>query len=163
MRTFQPFWDSKKEIRYDTVKPFSRYPETGLLFQSNRTAGRTGVLSLLLIAVMPTATLAGEIQWDSLNLSPQQESQMDRLENNWERTHDEVNAQIERDTAELKAILPTGDTQRIRQLQGRITTNKMYLMNQSMDTFLKKRDMLTPGQRQQLQKLIPASTGSSRQ
>jgi hypothetical protein len=30
-------------------------------------------------------------------------------------------------------------------------------MNQSMDTFLKKREALTPTQRQQLQKILPAS------
>lgn len=84
---------------------------------------------------------------------------MDRLENNWEKTHHEVSAQIERDMAELKTLLPSGDTQRIRQLQARIMTNKMYLMNESMDTFLKKRNMLTPAQRTQLQRLMPAKAG----
>ncbi|HEY9745137.1 MAG TPA: hypothetical protein V6C99_02850, partial [Oculatellaceae cyanobacterium] len=58
--------------------------------------------------------------------------------------------------AELRAILPTGDTQRIRQLQNRITANKMFLMNQSIDTFLRKRETLTPAQRMQLQKMLPA-------
>ena len=80
---------------------------------------------------------------------------MQRLEGNWQKTHQEVSSQIERDMAEMKDILPTGDTQRIRQLQARIANNKLYLMNESMDTFLKKRDMLTPGQRTQLQKMMP--------
>lgn len=109
---------------------------------------------LIISAAVPA--LARDINWNSLNLTPQQETQMERLEDNWEKTHHEVNAQIERDMAELKTLLPTGDSQRIRQLQGRIMTNKMYLMNESMDTFLKKRDMLTPVQRTQLQKIMPA-------
>jgi len=117
------------------------------------------VLSLsaacLLILSMPLAALARDVNWASLNLNSQQETQLNQLENNWEKTHDEVSVQIERDTAELRQILPTGDTQRIRQLQTRITMNKMYLMNQSMETFLKKRDMLSPDQRQQLQKMLP--------
>lgn len=120
----------------------------------HRVGGSILASSLLMTVAAPV--LARDINWNSLNLTPQQETQMERLEDNWEKTHHEVSAQIERDMAELKTLLPTGDTQRIRQLQSRIMTNKMYLMNESMDTFLKKRDMLTPVQRSQLQKLMPA-------
>jgi len=121
-----------------------------------RVLGGTLLASSVLIISAAVPALARDINWNSLNLTPQQETQMERLEDNWEKTHHEVNAQIERDMAELKTLLPTGDSQRIRQLQGRIMTNKMYLMNESMDTFLKKRDMLTPVQRTQLQKIMPA-------
>jgi Spy/CpxP family protein refolding chaperone len=114
------------------------------------------LVSALVILVCPAFACARDIDWESLNLSPQQESQIGRLESSWEKTHAEIGAQIERDSAELRALLPTGDTQRIRQLQTRITSNKMFLMNQSMDTFLKKRDTLTPAQRLQLQKMLPA-------
>lgn len=117
---------------------------------------RLGGASLVMVMLMlPSAALARDIDWDRLNLSPQQENQIGRYEDNWEKTHDQISSQIERDTAELKAILPTGDSQRIRFLQSRITQNKMYLLNQSMDTFLKKRDALSPAQRQQLQKMMP--------
>jgi Spy/CpxP family protein refolding chaperone len=114
------------------------------------------LLSLDLLSA-PLSALAKDIHWDSLNLTPQQENQIDQLESQWERTHAEVAAQIERDRAELKSLLPLGDGQRIRALQNRITTNKMYLMNESMNTFLRKRDTLTPDQRNQLQRLLPAS------
>lgn len=113
-------------------------------------------VSALALLACPGLAYAGNLDWSSLNLSPQQESQIERLEESWEKTHAEVGLQIQRDSAELRAILPTGDTQRIRQLQNRITSNKMLLMNQSMDTFLKKRDALTPAQRLQLQKMLPA-------
>jgi hypothetical protein len=113
-------------------------------------------VSALMILVCPTIACAKDIDWESLNLTPQQESQIGRLESSWEKTHAEIGAQIERDSAELRALLPMGDPQRIRQLQNRITSNKMFLMNQSMDTFLKKRDTLTPAQRLQLQKMLPA-------
>lgn len=105
---------------------------------------------------------AGEIRWDSLNLTPQQESQMDNLENDWHKVHQEVSAQIERDTAELRTILPTGDSQKIRQLQTRIMNNRTYLMKESMDTFLRKREMLSPAQRAQLQQMLPCNTNSVR-
>lgn len=114
------------------------------------------LVSALMILVCPGIACARGIDWESLNLSPQQESQIGRLESSWEKTHAEIGAQIERDSAELRSLLPTGDIQRIRHLQARITTNKMYLMNQSMETFLKKRDTLTPAQRLQLQKILPA-------
>lgn len=127
------------------------YPIRNTLFRLESTS----FVSALIILACPAFAFAKDVDWDSLNLSPQQETQIDRLEDSWERTHSEVGNQIERDSAELRAILPTGDTQRIRQLQNRISTNKMLLMNQSMDTFLKKRDMLTPGQRMQLQKMLP--------
>jgi Spy/CpxP family protein refolding chaperone len=126
----------------------------------SRLFARVILYSITLISIPAIPALARDLNWDSLNLSPQQENQINRLENNWEKTHQEVNAQIEKDMAELKTLLPTGDTQRIRQLQTRITTNKMYLMNESMDTFLKKRDMLTPVQRSQLQKMMPGRTSS---
>ncbi len=113
------------------------------------------VPAFLLLVFMCPPGFARNINWEGLNLSPQQESQIHQLEDSWEKTHEQVSVQIERDTAELRAILPTGDIQRIRLLQNRITSNKMYLMNQSMDTFLKKRDALTPTQRTELQKMMP--------
>lgn len=131
-------------------------------FSSSVSCLRLGhsILASLVLLSIPASALARDLNWDSLNLSPHQETQINRLENNWEKTHQEVNAQIAKDMAEMKTLLPTGDTQRIRQLQTRITTNKMYLMNESMDTFLKKRDMLTPVQRSQLQKMMPTRSTS---
>ncbi len=117
--------------------------------------GSITLFTLVMLCNLSSISEARHIDWSTLNLTSQQENQMQHLENNWEKTHQEVNSQIERDMAEMKEILPTGDTQRIRQLQTRISNNKMYLMNESMDTFLKKRDMLTPSQRAQLQKMLP--------
>jgi Spy/CpxP family protein refolding chaperone len=104
---------------------------------------------------------AGEINWQILNLTPQQSTQMQTLEDGWHKVHQNLSAQIQRDMAELKTILPTGDSQKIRELQTRIMTNKTYLMNESMDTFLKKREMLSPEQRSQLQKMLPCANPPS--
>lgn len=116
-------------------------------------------LFLFIGGLAPAAGWARELNWSSLNLTSQQETQMNQLENNWEKNHRDVSSQIDKDMAELKKILPTGDTQQIRQLQNRIMSNKMYLMKESMDTFLRKRDMLTPPQRVQLQKMLPCKSG----
>lgn len=123
--------------------------------------GGIGFLSVLALWGTPGLSEAREIDWNTLNLTSQQETQMQHLETSWQKTHQEVSSQIEKDTAEMKELLPTGNTQRIRQLQTRISTNKMYLMNESMDTFLKKRDMLTPTQRTQLQKMLPCKQQSA--
>lgn len=108
-----------------------------------------------LLAFLSPDALAAEIKWNNLNLTPQQETQMGDLENNWQKVHHDVSVQIERDTAELKTILPTGDSKKIRELQTRIMNNRAYLMNESMDTFLRKREMLSPAQRSQLQQMLP--------
>lgn len=152
MKTFQPFWESKYESsgKYSVMKA-SLKSFLPPLYNLSRKALCAG----LLLFWLPVTAMAKEVNWGSLNLSPQQENKIEQLEAGWEKTHAEVSEQIDRDMDELKAILPNGDTQRIRTLQNRITTNKMYLMNQSMDTFLKKRDMLNPAQRGQLQKMLP--------
>jgi len=113
------------------------------------------LLSGLLIIAPTVWSESRSIDWTTLNLNPSQESQIEQLETGWKKTHQEVSGQIDKDQTEMKKILPSGDTQRIRLLQNRISTNKMYLMNESMDTFLKKRELLTPTQRNQLQKLLP--------
>ena len=107
--------------------------------------------------LLPLGALAKDIHWSSLNLTTQQETHINQLENQWQHTHAEVAAQIARDREELRMLLPTGDIQRIRLLQNRMMTNKMFLMNESMNTFLQKRDTLTPDQRTQLQKMLPSS------
>lgn len=118
--------------------------------------GQASLLAFLLtVGAKGWCEAARPIDWDTLNLTPQQQTQMQHLETSWQKTHQEVNGQIEKDTAEMKEMLPNGDSQRIRQLQNRISTNKMYLMNESMDTFLRKREMLTPPQRAQLMKMMP--------
>ncbi len=116
--------------------------------------------TLFLLAV-PVGAKAADIDWQGLNLTPQQSVQMDNLEGDWQKVHHEVMGQISRDMAELKTILPTGDSQRIRALQSRIMTNRTYLMKESMDTFLKKREMLSPGQRAQLQRMLPCCRNAS--
>jgi Spy/CpxP family protein refolding chaperone len=105
--------------------------------------------------VLPLGVWAKDIHWASLNLTAQQESHINQLESQWQHTHSEVAAQIYRDREELRMLLPTGDIQRIRLLQNRMMTNKMFLMNESMNTFLQKRDTLTPDQRAQLQRMLP--------
>jgi Spy/CpxP family protein refolding chaperone len=137
------------------LKVISPELATRLFAGTSRSAWAYLFGAVVLLGTTAALCEARQIDWDTLNLSPQQETQMQRLEGNWQKTHQEVNSQIEKDTEEMKELLLTGDSQRIRQLQNRISTNKMYLMNESTDTFLKKRDILTPAQRSQLQKMLP--------
>jgi Spy/CpxP family protein refolding chaperone len=137
------------------LKVISPELATRLFAGKGRSAWAYLLSAVVLLGTTAALCEARQIDWDTLNLSPQQETQMQHLEGNWQKTHQEVNTQIEKDMEEMKDLLLTGDSQRIRQLQSRISTNKMYLMNESTDTFLKKRDILTPAQRSQLQKMLP--------
>lgn len=123
----------------------------------NRNQAGMALRAALLAGFLLATAHAGEINWETLNLTPQQSTQMQTLEEGWHKIHQNLSVQIQRDMAELKTILPTGDSQKIRELQTRIMTNKNYLMNESMDTFLKKREMLSPEQRSQLQKMLPCA------
>lgn len=104
---------------------------------------------------------AGQIKWEELNLTPQQANHIERLETDWEKERAVVTDQIARDKAELKALLPNGDRERIKFLQRRITHNEMYLMNASLETFLEKRDVLEPDQRSKLQRMMPGAVPAS--
>jgi len=116
------------------------------------------LVALAFLAITNSTTAqAKEVRWNNLHLTSQQETRINRLEDRWQQTHSEVSAQIDRDRNELRNLLPSGDTQRIRAIQNRIISNKMYLMNESMNIFLQKRDLLSPDQRAQLQKMIPNS------
>ena len=66
--------------------------------------GSISLFTLFLLCNVSSISEAHHIDWDTLNLSPQQESQMQHLESNWEKTHQEVNGQIEKDMAEMKEI-----------------------------------------------------------
>ena len=124
--------------------------------------GKASAVSVFVMVLLSGPVPAREVDWNRLHLTPEQESRIHQLEDSWEKTHSDVASRIEQDASELRAILPTGDAQRIRQLQNRITANKMFLMNQSMDIFLQKRNTLTPEQRLQLRKMLPARCRRSR-
>lgn len=158
---FRPFLESRLAVKHakgceivnSLVLLGSLFGKRSQLVQFGQ---KFGLLMLgCLMAMGISDALAGEIKWDTLNLTPQQETQMDDLESSWQKVHHDVSVQIERDTAELKTILPTGDSKKIRELQTRIMNNRTYLMNESMDTFLRKREMLSPAQRSQLQQMLP--------
>lgn len=158
---FRPFLESRLAVNHakgcEIVNSLVLFDS--LCGKCNQLAPLGRGISLLLLACLfafvNPDSLAAEIKWGNLNLTPQQETQMDDLESDWQKVHHDVSVQIERDTAELKTILPTGDSQKIRQLQNRIMNNRTYLMNESMDTFLRKREMLSPAQRSQLQQMLP--------
>jgi hypothetical protein len=98
---------------------------------------------------------ATDVNWKELNLSPQQSSQINSLELNWEKNHQRLTHEIHQDQTAIKQLLLTGDREKIQTLQRRIMKNKMDLMNQSTETFMKKREQLNPDQQLRLQKILP--------
>ncbi|MEM0951670.1 MAG: Spy/CpxP family protein refolding chaperone [Cyanobacteria bacterium P01_H01_bin.74] len=111
------------------------------------------ILFVLIAVVQPHAALA--MDWQKLDLSPQQQTQINTLEANWKRTHHQLQGEINRDQAAVKRLLPSGKKPEIQELQKRIMKNKMRLMNESTNTFMKKRDTLSPTQQQKLKQMMP--------
>ncbi len=91
-----------------------------------------------------------------MNLTPQQQNNMDRLDSSWKKTYAEVYPQIVRDKSTLRHLLqsPNSDEQQILQLHERIRKNEELLHQEAIRNFLDKKKQLDPTQRQKLQELM---------
>jgi Spy/CpxP family protein refolding chaperone len=96
------------------------------------------------------------INWSSLDLNPQQENEIDRLESQWQRTYSDVYPQIQRDKNELRHLLnaPQSNERQIMELQNRIQQNEQRLRQEATRTFLNKKGQLNPAQKVRLQQMM---------
>lgn len=94
--------------------------------------------------------------WGSLNLSPQQSAEINRLEDRWERTYSELSPQIEQDKTQLRQMLnaPQSSDRQIIDLQNRIQVNEQRLRNEATRIFLNKKEQLSPAQKVRLQEIM---------
>src|SRR5690349_18667858 len=113
-------------------------------------------LLLAFLLASGVALAADKINWGSLNLTQQQQQNINQLEDQWSQTCASTMPQIEADKAELMKHLnsPNGDQAKVLMLQNRISANKAKLQSASLQVFLKKKQQLNPDQRSQLQQLM---------
>jgi Spy/CpxP family protein refolding chaperone len=108
------------------------------------------VFALFAFALAPGLAESG-IDWNALGLTPEQHSRMKDLEGGWRGCYSKVQPQIQRDQQELRKMLmtsPNADPSKIQEVQSRIQTNEDYLRQEATRTFLRKKEVLTPQQRQ---------------
>jgi hypothetical protein len=100
---------------------------------------------------------SGKVNWASLDLSPQQQSEIGRLESEWRNLYASLYPQILRDRAELKRLLnePNASPQKVMELESRIQANEQKLGSEATRIFLNKKNNLNPVQRVKLQQFIP--------
>jgi Spy/CpxP family protein refolding chaperone len=124
------------------------------------------LLSVLMLGLLSSSFLygvswandpSGKVNWASLDLSPQQQSEIGRLESEWRNIYASLYPQILRDRAELKRLLnePNTNTQKVMELESRIQANEQKLGSEATRIFLNKKNNLNPVQRVKLQQFIP--------
>lgn len=114
------------------------------------------LLTLVAQGVSQVSWADPHISWDSLNLSPEQENEIDRLESQWKRLYTELYPQIQRDKNELRRLLNSAqsDERMIMELQNRIQNNEQRLRQEATRTFLNKKGQLSPNQKVRLQQMM---------
>ena len=99
---------------------------------------------------------AKKVNWESLNLSPDQTKNINQYEYEWENTYTQVAPEIDHDKQDLMRELgaPNPDHGRVMQLQNRISQNKQRLQNTSMSVYLKKKQQLNDDQKDKLKRMM---------
>jgi hypothetical protein len=97
-----------------------------------------------------------EVNWDSLNLSNQQRSNLNSLDAQWHNTVTEVAPRIQGNEKKLKLLMNSSkaDESQIIRLQEQIHEDKTRLKVQATQIFLDKRKCLNREQQDKLRKMI---------
>jgi SMC interacting uncharacterized protein involved in chromosome segregation len=96
------------------------------------------------------------IHWDTLNLTAEQQSEIERLESQWRKVYGEVYPQIQRDKNELRRLLNSVqcDDRQVMEIQERIQTNEQRLRQEATRTFLNKKGQLNQTQKMRLHQMM---------
>lgn len=98
----------------------------------------------------------GDVNWQALQLTPQQNNAMQQLDRQWEGTYQRLHPQIEHDQAQLRQLMeaPNASPQRVMQVQNRLQRNRHQLHQSATRIFMKKKHRLTPPQRKELSRMM---------
>jgi Spy/CpxP family protein refolding chaperone len=97
-----------------------------------------------------------EVNWDSLDLSDQQRSSLNNLDQQWKNTVSQIAPRLHANERLLKHMIysSTPNEDQILQLQEDIHEDKMRLKMNATEIFLDKRRVLNPQQQEKLQQII---------
>ncbi len=104
----------------------------------------------------PRGHRARMVDWQQLDLSPNQDREIQKLDTEWRGMYSQLNPQIQQDRNRLRKMLgePQPDEARIMELQSRIQRNEDRLRREATKIFLHKKNQLSPGQKQRLHKMM---------
>ena len=113
------------------------------------------IIILLLFCSCPSLANTG-VNWNLLNLSDWQKTEINNLNSSWQKTSMNLSKQIIYDQNILKTFLsnPLSSDQDIIKLQNKILLNQNKLSIKAMENFLQKRSLLNALQRQRLHKIL---------
>ncbi len=99
------------------------------------------------------------IDWTKLNLSPQQNQQIQTLEASWIKEYQELAPSIQEDQKRLAQLLADrqADPVEVMAVQQSIAQKKEKLHNEALKNFLKKKQILNDNQKQQLEFMLKQS------
>lgn len=99
------------------------------------------------------------IDWTKLNLSPQQNQQIQALEAAWIKEYQELAPAIQEDQKRLAQLLADrqADPVEVMAVQQSIAQKKEKLHNEALKNFLKKKQILNDNQKQQLEFMLKQS------
>lgn len=101
------------------------------------------------------------IQWQQLQLKPQQKQAIQSLDKEWQETYSNIQPKIEMDRSKLRQMLskPAPDENQVMEIQHRLQKNSDSLHAEATRIFMKKKQQLTPQQRQQLNHMMKKHRG----
>ena len=96
------------------------------------------------------------VDWTKLNLSPQQSSQIQSLEQQWYKDFNELSPQIRDEQSKLQKLLSdhNADPIQVMALQQSIARRREQLSNAAMQNYLNKRKVLDEKQQKQLEEMM---------
>jgi Spy/CpxP family protein refolding chaperone len=135
------------------------HPTSSLLFSANNVAAVMALTLFVSLAVLPASSAHqhnGRVDWDALELTPDQANDIQQLDRQWETTYQRIHPQIEKDQARLKELIEAPDTQpeEVMHVQNRLQRNRHQLHQSATRIFMKKKHRLNPPQRKQLYTLM---------
>jgi len=103
-----------------------------------------------------SAPVSCNIDWSKLNLSPQQSSQIQALEQQWYKDFNELSPQIRDEQSKLQKLLSdhNADPVQVMSMQQSIAARKAQLSNAAMQNYLNKRKLLDEKQQKQLEDMM---------
>lgn len=115
------------------------------------------VIGLQSALVLPA--LADEsccVDWSKLNLSPQQNQQVQQLESQWQQDYSQIKPSIAEEQRKLQRLLEShnADPVELMAVQQSLTRKKDQLNQAATANYLRKRQVLNENQQHQLEQMI---------
>lgn len=117
------------------------------------------MLSALLLPGLALADFPAQrspIQWQQLQLNPNQQQAIESLDKEWQDKYQDMHPKIEMDRSKLRQMLntPNADEAQVMEVQHRLQQNHDALHAEATRIFMRKKQQLTPQQRQQLNHMM---------